>query len=446
MFSPSDAALADLSLSTLPLLERLRRERGGQDGEVCLERVRHLTTYLRDLADRRDPHLLQYAKAVRCFLSNRVPRFHDDNLLAGTLTSRRWGTTLDPEQLSKALPIAHLVAARSLTAHEAVELSCRLVPYWQRAATSASPCLGAELAGHVVAFLAAKGRTGAAQPGGWVQGVLERGLAWFVHEAATEVQTLRQGSSRGGDPRVIVLRAVREVLVGVMTYAENLAKFAALLAAAERDAERAKRLAALAEVCTQIPTGPARTFREAVSAVWLLHLGLHSDSAPQLTALGRLDQILHPWFERDVEAGRLTPAQALELLGCLWLKFNEGRTDGAGAPPLPGAEATVTLGGLDVRGENAVNPLSYLFLRTIELMDLPYPSVSLRYHDQRNPPDYIVAIQALAARARNAGGPKEGKPSRPVFQHLAASAERIVFSRLEHWLQALLLGPAILKS
>ncbi|MCY2987352.1 MAG: hypothetical protein NTY19_05735 [Planctomycetota bacterium] len=32
-----------------------------------------------------------------------------------------------------------------------------------------------------------------------------------------------------------------------------------------------------------------------------------------------------PFYQRDIAAGRLTRAEAAELLACLWIKFNEVR-------------------------------------------------------------------------------------------------------------------------
>lgn len=36
-----------------------------------------------------------------------------------------------------------------------------------------------------------------------------------------------------------------------------------------------------------------------------------------------MDQNLYPYYKRDVEAGILTDAEALELIECMWIKFGE---------------------------------------------------------------------------------------------------------------------------
>ena len=36
-----------------------------------------------------------------------------------------------------------------------------------------------------------------------------------------------------------------------------------------------------------------------------------------------MDQYLEPYYEKDVQSGALNPEEALEILECLWLKFNQ---------------------------------------------------------------------------------------------------------------------------
>ena len=38
---------------------------------------------------------------------------------------------------------------------------------------------------------------------------------------------------------------------------------------------------------------------------------------------GRLDETLYSYYKQDVDSGMLKENEALELIECLWLKFNE---------------------------------------------------------------------------------------------------------------------------
>lgn len=42
-------------------------------------------------------------------------------------------------------------------------------------------------------------------------------------------------------------------------------------------------------------------------------------------AFGRMDQYLYPFFERDLEAGRIDHETAVELLSCALYKISEHR-------------------------------------------------------------------------------------------------------------------------
>ena len=80
-----------------------------------------------------------------------------------------------------------------------------------------------------------------------------------------------------------------------------------------------------------------------------------------------MDQYLYPYYKADIEKGVLTEEKAQELLDCLWIKFSEPclfqdaetAEFAAGYPMFQ----NVCVGGVTVRGEDAVNDLSYLILQ-----------------------------------------------------------------------------------
>lgn len=290
----TDSRHLECGLEAWPRLMRLRDEVGGVRAVVCLERARHITTYLRDLADRSEPSVLQYAKALRCFLSNKAPRFFDANLLAGTTTSKRLGIPVHPELAGLAW-------------------GGRTFP--GLAGSGGDPALS--LVPALFAFI--DGLAGPeSRPGAWRRVVLERGLEGIVADLEAEEAILRGGSLRRDAERITLLQALQEVLAGVATYAANLSRFAQLLASSEIEEDRKKQLGLMAEVCAHVPLKPARTFREAMNAVWLLQAALPSQACPE-----HLDEVLYPWFRQDLDRGELTVAEALELAGCLWLKLHD---------------------------------------------------------------------------------------------------------------------------
>ena len=68
----------------------------------------------------------------------------------------------------------------------------------------------------------------------------------------------------------------------------------------------------VADVCRRLATRPPETFREALQSVWFLFVILHMESNASSFSPGRMDQYLYPYYERDLQAGRLTDQAALE--------------------------------------------------------------------------------------------------------------------------------------
>ncbi|MEW6751997.1 MAG: pyruvate formate lyase family protein [Candidatus Latescibacterota bacterium] len=167
-------------------------------------------------------------------------------------------------------------------------------------------------------------------------------------------------------------------------YARRYAEHAEALAAAASTPDRQRGLQEVARVCGRVPTWPARTLHEAVQAVWLVDLVLHAVVGARDFALGRLDQYLYPFYQRDLENGRITADSAQELIECLYIKCSEvtGYADQANARKRSLCQDSVqyiVLGGQRPEGGSAVNPLSSICLRA-GYLKLKQPTLKVRYH------------------------------------------------------------------
>ena len=175
---------------------------------------------------------------------------------------------------------------------------------------------------------------------------------------------------------LITLRAMRTFAGRYAALAEEEAKAAG--------PARAQELREMAEVLKKVPYHPAETFREAVQSVWLVHLVLQIESNGHSLSYGRMDQYLYPYYVRDLASGLITGDAACELLTNLWLKtftVNKVRswthTQFSAGSPL---YQNVTVGGQTQDKRDAVNPLSYLILRSVAQAHLPQPNLTVRYH------------------------------------------------------------------
>lgn len=406
-----DIRLPDCDFTTLPRLKRLRAANLAAEAEVCIERSLYVTGYLRDLADPAEPMPIRYAKAVAHFLAHKAPLFPDDNLLAGTTTSKPFGAPVYPELTGMSIwPELDTLGTRAknpqrLAKADAELLNRDIFPYWMertvlehaRAQSGEPACF--DLFQRFAYFLAGKAGT-ISHTVPHYKRALEEGLDAIVADAAA-----REASAADPERRMFY-RSVQIALGGAIAYAGRLAAEARRRAAA--DAQRCSEWLALAEVCEQVPAKPARNFREAVNSLWLLQVAIHAENINMAMSPGRLDQLLHPWYQADLAAGRITPRDAVEIVGCLWLKLNDNTNlvpetaeelfGGAGTVP------AVTIGGVDADGEDAVNDLTYVMLRVTELLKTRDPSMNARYHYEENSPAYrdrvaevIVATKAVPA-------------------------------------------------
>jgi formate C-acetyltransferase len=205
---------------------------------------------------------------------------------------------------------------------------------------------------------------------------------------------------RGGDPERFY-EGVALSLEGARIFMRRYAERAREMTIASVSTTAGENLAEVARTCEALADRPARTFREAVQAAWFLFVILHMESNASSFSPGRMDQYLYPYFRSDLDAGRLELQGALDLVGALWLKFNQvvylrnshSARYFAGFP----IGFNVALGGQDVDGHDASNELSFLFLRAQELIGLPQPNLSARLFEG-SPEDLLLACTRVIGR------------------------------------------------
>ena len=170
----------------------------------------------------------------------------------------------------------------------------------------------------------------------------------------------------------------------IMILGERYAAYARELAEKETDEIRKQELLQIAANCDVVPAQAPKTFWQAIQMYWFVHLGVTTELNPwDAYSPGRLDQHLNPFYQKDTEDGILDDEKALELLECLWVKFNNQP-----APPKVGITlkesgtytdfANLNTGGITPDGENGVNEVSYLILDCMDEMKLLQPSSNVQ--------------------------------------------------------------------
>lgn len=179
-------------------------------------------------------------------------------------------------------------------------------------------------------------------------------------------------------------RGVIIVIDAVAAFAKRYAVLALQLSQKESNDNRKAELSEMSRILNKVPYYPAESFKEAVQSLWLVHLVLQIESNGHSLSYGRMDQYLYPYYKKDIEENKIKKDAACELLTNLWLKtytINKIRSwshtrFSAGSP----LYQNVTIGGQTTDKKDAVNPLSYLILRSVAQTKLPQPNLTVRYH------------------------------------------------------------------
>ena len=130
----------------------------------------------------------------------------------------------------------------------------------------------------------------------------------------------------------------------------------------------------IADACRALSVRPPYSFREALQLVWLIHVSFLCEGRYAM-ALGRLDQYLFPYYERDIRNNTLKYEEAVDLLACTFIKIGEYRLHGNDDV------VNICIGGVKRDGDGGINPLSYAVLEAVRRCNIPGPNLSARLYD-----------------------------------------------------------------
>ncbi len=197
------------------------------------------------------------------------------------------------------------------------------------------------------------------------------------------------------------------VLEGACNFMKRYSELASQKAMLASDEKKKSDLLEVSRICRKLSCQPPETFHEAVQSVWFLYVILHMESNASSFSPGRMDQYLYPYFQSDIDKGIIDFTKALEIIECMWLKFNQivylrnshSAKYFAGFP----IGFNVAIGGQHLDGSDAANELSYLFLKAQEHIGLPQPNLSARLY--KNSPEEFLK-QCVKVIAKGSGMPQ----------------------------------------
>ncbi|MBI5062975.1 MAG: pyruvate formate lyase family protein, partial [Desulfatitalea sp.] len=409
-----DPYLSDVAIDAFPRIQTFLETHFTTKAEVCPERPKLITDWCKANGFETDrngrpwvPELRQ-GQAFKYLMEHRRPIIRENDLIAGTTTTKKIGVVVYPDShgtmlWSELLTVPHRALNPYDVAPETLAiLHHEIFPYWAqrnfrewvRHAYGSPLCqaIDERFAVYFIWKQAALSHTIPDFPK-----VLRLGLNGIIAEIQSQLDRNEAEASQTACRQAMIL-----CLEGVLAYARNLSRQAAVEADRQPDPRRKSELAHLARICAQVPAGPAHTLDEAVNAVWIAWVALHMENTNAGLSLGRLDQWMQPFFEADM-ARLQTEAQrrdyihhAVELVACFFMRCTDH------LPLTPdlanwyfggsSSDQAITLGGVTPAGEDAVNDMTYIFLKVTEMLSIRDPNVNARFHPEKNSAGYLKRL------------------------------------------------------
>lgn len=187
--------------------------------------------------------------------------------------------------------------------------------------------------------------------------------------------------------------AMKEITKGLSAWCVNYSKQAKYLASIEEGAEQKAIYGKIAEVMGNIAHKKPATFWEALQLTLCCHLGVVNEDPQSGQSIGRLGQVLQPFYEKDIEDGIMDDEGIIELLELYRIKITCIEcfaSAGVSGGVLSGNTFNnLSLGGQNYEGLTAVTPLEYLIIEAGMRNKTPQPTLSVLY-DEKTPEDFLM--------------------------------------------------------
>lgn len=410
-----DPYLGNYSIDDFPRLKYFKNRRFSLRPAICSERAFLLTRYHKNngfevdnAGNPIDPNIRQ-AGAINYIMANKKPIIHDKSLLAGSTTSKEVGVPVYPEFIGTLIwPELRTIGRRELNPNDISEedaniLNFEVFPYWmdrnvrEYCRKIYNNPISQQLEERFVLYFMMKNNA------------ISHTIPDFrkvIYEGLDEIKSkaINMAKESDSNDRKNFYRSVNTAVDGVLQYARNLSKEALRIADSlnpdvSDQLERIHELEEISRICAKVPADPAETVHEALMAIWICFTCLHVENANSALSIGRLDQLLQPVFIADVSRASNKSERediikkTIELVGSFFIKLNDHDplVPDVGNKLFGGSSSddTVTVGGVNREGNNAVCDMTYIVLKAAEMLCFQDPNMNARYYPGINSKEYL---------------------------------------------------------
>ncbi|MBQ6456255.1 MAG: glycyl radical protein [Mogibacterium sp.] len=372
-------------------IRQLRKVSMETQPHIDLERAKIETEVYKEWEDKVSLPVLR-ALVLKEYFTKKTLYLGEGELIVGEKGRDPQSSPTFPELTCHTLEAMHIMNDREVVNYSVTEQDLRdqeeiIIPYWKGKSMRDKLLAGMTdewkecyAAGMFTEFMEQRG------PGHTCGGknVFIKGYADYKEEIQAAIDAL----DFLNDPEAVSKKDELDAMLidcdAVMILGERYRELLTQEAEKCADPVRKGELEQMAANLEVVPAHKPQTYWQAIQLYWFTHLAVTTELNPwDAFSPGRLDQHLIPYYEKDVEAGILDDERALELLECLWVKFNNQP-----APVKVGVTlkesgtytdfANINTGGIKEDGTNGVNAVSYLILDCMDEMRLVQPNSNVQ--------------------------------------------------------------------
>ena len=377
--------------------------------ELCIERMRYFTEIYKKYPD--DPEIIKRAKAVAHTLENMTIFIRDDELLVGNETSKNLGEKINLDLYSYDGTLDNRSAIKKyekrklqpffMEENEINEL-LDIFPFWKGKALY-SDIISQKI--YDEKLITRMDRIGSAAPNiaignGTNEGhicagyekLLKLGYKGIIKEAESYQSKIKTNDIEYKD-KFNFYEAVKICYNAAIQFSRRYSDLAYRMALNEKNVQRKKELEIIGAMMEKFTNETTNSFYEAIQLIHFTQNIINIIYHRSVVALGRLDQILWPYYKRDLDRNNITRDFALGLIEELNLKLTWNvtllPTDYTTISNALGLNTqTITISGVDKEGKDTTNEISYLFLEAYKNIKALTTDLSIRIH--KNTPDKFL--------------------------------------------------------
>jgi formate C-acetyltransferase len=372
-------------------IQKLRKQSVETEAKIYMERAKLVTEAYKKY-EGTVPTVQLRALALKHFFENKTISIHPGELIVGEKGDGPQSTPTFPELCCHTVEDMRVMNDRSLINFKVTAEDMRfqeevIIPYWEKRSirnkiisNMSDEWRAVYHAGVFTEFMEQRG------PGHTVgsENIYKKGFLEYKKEIREALKNLDFLTDKEAFDKRNQLEAMETACDAIMILGARYEKMAREEAEKTEDPTQKAELLQIADNCRIVPAHRPETYWQAIQMYWFVHLGVTTEVNPwDAYSPGRLDQHLFPFYNKDVEDGVLDEPKALELLECLWVKFNNQP-----APPKVGITlkesstytdfANINTGGITPDGHDGVNDVSYLILECMDEMKLLQPSSNVQ--------------------------------------------------------------------